>query len=300
MEIAVSAWSFHRALYAGKLRQADVPDQVAELGFKHVELLEMFLHPKPPGRLARLLSRAPGLISRTSQPDYSRKTLNELRSARLRRGIRLAGWAIDTDLALALPEARRAHMAHIATALEAARFLGAPLVRLTTGGKAGDVAGFKRAVDMLRNIAVVAASSPKGASVKLAVENHFGLSEKAQTLADIVRAIDHANVGICMDLGNFVEGQAADGLKLLAPLAIHVHAKAHEFGPDGEETHIDYGAALGALQAAGYDGVISIEYEGEGDPLEGIRQTRALIERYWGQPSPRSFTPWDQAPPSPG
>ncbi len=277
MHIAVSAWSFHQSLHAGLLRQVDVPERSAELGFKHVELLEMFLHPKPPGRLARLFFHLPAVDGQTSQPDYSRRTLRELRSARLRRGVRLAAWAIDTDLTLINTEARRAQLVHIATALEAARYLGAPLVRLTSGGEAGDVTGVGRAIDMLRNIAVVATSS----GLKLAVENHFGLSADAQVLAEIITAVKQPHVGACLDFGNLAAGQFAAGIQLLAPLAIHVHAKSRQFAPDGEEAHIDYRSALGTLQAAGYNGAISIEYEGEGPAAEGIRQTRTLIERYW-------------------
>jgi sugar phosphate isomerase/epimerase len=277
MHIAISAWSFHQSLHTGRLRQVDVPERSAKLGFKHVELLERFLQPTPPGRLARLFFRRPALDGRTSQPDYSSKALRELRSARLRRGVRLVCWAIDTDLTLINAEARRAQLAHIATALEAARYLGAPLVRLTSGGEAGDVASVGRAIDMLRNIAVVAASS----GIKLAVENHFGLSENAQVLAEVITAVKQPHVGTCLDFGNFGAGQAEAGLQLLAPLAIHAHAKSREFAPGGEEAHIDYRSALETLQATGYNGAISIEYEGEGEAAEGIRQTRALIERYW-------------------
>jgi sugar phosphate isomerase/epimerase len=107
------------------------------------------------------------------------------------------------------------------------------------------------------------------------------LSENPHTLAEIVQAIGSPNVGVCLDLGNFAPGQFEAGIKTLAPLAMHVHAKSYSFGPDGEETKIDYRAALGALQAASYDGTLCIEYEGEGDPVEGICQTQALIERYW-------------------
>jgi len=275
MQIAVSAWSFHQALYNGKMQQVDVPDKAVDLGLQHIELLEMFLWPKAPGRLAQLFSRLPVPDTHTSQPDYSRPTLKELRSARLRAGVRLACWAVDTDLTLANAEARRAQMAHIATALQATRYLGGTLVRITTGGQAGDVPAIKRATDMLRNIAVVAHTS----GLRLAVENHFGLSEDPQVLADIIQAINNPTVGVCLDFGNFAEGQFEEGIKVLAPLAIHVHAKSHNFA-DGEETQIDYHAALGELQAAGYDGTISIEYEGDDDALEGIRQTQALIEKY--------------------
>ena len=288
MKLAVSAWSFHAPLYAGKLRQADVPAEVAALGFRHVELLETFLWRKPPGILERVLRRArDGVIGMTPLPtaDYSRETLNELRASRLRAGTQLVCWAVDTDLTIADADTRRAQLAHIGTAIEAARFLGAPVLRITTGGKEGDSTAVGRAVDVLR--AVLPAAIVGG--VKLAIacpggqarENHFGLSADTGALVEIVTALKSPHVGVCLDLGNFREGEADEGIRLLAPLALHVHAKSWAFGPDGEETKINYRAAMQALHSAGYDGVLSIEFEGYGSPADGIRKTKALIEKYW-------------------
>jgi L-ribulose-5-phosphate 3-epimerase len=284
MKLAVSAWSFHTPLYAGKLRQPDVPAEVAALGIRHVELLEMFLWRKPPSILQRALHRSPFSLREAGRRagdegrptvDYSRDTLNDLRGARLRAGTQLVCWAVDTDLTLTDTDARRAQLAHIATAIEAARFLGAPLLRITTGGKEGDSVGL--AVDTLRSVlpAVMAGG------VKLAIENHFGLSAAPHTLVEIVAALNSPYVGVCLDLGNFHEGEADDGIHLLAPHAIHVHAKSWAFSSDGEETKINYRAAMQALHAVGYDGVLSIEFEGDGSPADGIRKTKALIERYW-------------------
>jgi L-ribulose-5-phosphate 3-epimerase len=307
MKIAVSAWSFHTPLYAGKLRQTDVPAEVAALGIRRVELLEMFLWRKPPGMIQRAWRRMNSVLRRggtdhmpsLSPPsplplpnlgeeggteggkqgptvDYSRDTLNELRGARLRAGTQLACWAVDTDLTLTDADTRRAQLAHLATAIEAARFLGAPLLRITTGGQEGDAA-VGQVVDTLR----VLLPSAMAGGVKLAIENHFGLSADPHTLVEIVMALNSPYVGVCLDLGNFREGEANEGIRLLAPHAIHVHVKSFAFGPDGEETKINYRAAMQVLHSAGYDGVLSIEFEGDGSPADGIRKTKALIERYW-------------------
>jgi len=284
MKIAVSAWSFHTPLYAGKLRQTDVPAEVAALGIRHVELLEMFLWRRPPGILQRALRRARGssIVRGSGIPmplptvDYSRDTLNELRGARLRAGTQLVCWDADTDLTLTDADTRRAQLAHIATTIEAARFLGAPLLRITTGGKEGEAA-VGQVVDTLR----VLLPSAIAGGVRLAIENHFGLSADPHTLAEVVTALNSPHVGVCLDLGNFREGEADEGIRLLAPHALHVHAKSWAFGPDGEETKINYRAAMQALHSAGYDGVLSIEFEGDGSPAEGIRKTKALIEKCW-------------------
>jgi sugar phosphate isomerase/epimerase len=134
-----------------------------------------------------------------------------------------------------------------------------------------------RAVDALR--AVLPAAMVGG--VKLAIENHFGLSADTDALVEIVTALKSPHVGVCLDWGNFRQGEADEGVRLLAPHAIHVHAKSYSFGPDGKETKINYRTALQTLRAAGYDGVLSIEFEGDGNPADGIRKTKALIEKYW-------------------
>ena len=281
MKLAVSAWSFHTPLYAGKLRQTDVPAEVAALGIRHIELLEMFLWRKPPSILQRALRRARGGgIGKPPLPltvDYSRDTLNELRGARLRAGTQLVCWAVDTDLTLADADTRRAQLSHIATAIEAARFLGALLLRITTGGKEGDSAAVGQAVDTLRSVLPAAMAG----GVKLAIENHFGLSVDPHALVEMVTALNSPHVGVCLDLGNFRDGEADEGIRLLAPHAIHVHAKSFAFGPEGEEIKINYPAAVQALRAVGYDGVLSIEFEGDGSPADGIRKTKVLIEKYW-------------------
>ena len=275
MKLAVSAWSFHTPLYAGKLRQSDVPAEVAALGFRHVELLEMFLWRKPPGILQRVLRRAAPATSPTA--DYSRETLNELRSARLRAGVQLVCWAVDTDLTITDADTRRAQLTHIGTAIEAARFLGAPLLRITTGGKEGDSNAVGRVVDALRVVLPAAIAG----GVKLAIENHFGLSADPHALVEIASALNSPHVGVCLDLGNFREGEADEGMRLLAPYAIHVHCKSHSFGADGEETKINYRVAMQTLRAAGYNGLLSIEFEGDGNPADGIRKAKTLIVKYW-------------------
>ncbi len=100
---------------------------------------------------------------------------------------------------------------------------------------------------------------------------------------EIVKTLNSAYLGVCLDLGNFREGEAEAeaGIKLLAPHAVHVHAKSHTFDANSDETTINYRASMQALRTAGYDGVLSIEFEGDGSPADGIRKTEALIEKYW-------------------
>jgi sugar phosphate isomerase/epimerase len=64
------------------------------------------------------------------------------------------------------------------------------------------------------------------------------------------------------------------------PYATAVSAKCYDFGPDGEETTIDFARMLAIVRAAGYAGHIGVEYEGERlSERDGILAAKALLER---------------------
>jgi sugar phosphate isomerase/epimerase len=274
MQLSISSWSFHQELYAGTLRLPDVPYRVFDLGYRAVELNDIFLYPKPPNRLLRLLGRK----ARPFDPhQYDIRALRSVRLNRFRSGTKLVCWTIDSDLTLP-GSARAVQLAYLAHAIQAARFLGAPIIRVTLGGEAHDQSAFDRAVKLMSSVLPVAIA----AEVQLAIENHGGLSGDPDTLIEFIercRGGRASALGVCLDLGNF-ERDPLIGLQKLAPYAIHVHAKALAFDDTGEEATIDYRSALSILKAAHYVGALSIEYEGDGEAAQGIHRTRDLIEKY--------------------
>jgi sugar phosphate isomerase/epimerase len=274
MLLSVSSWSFHQELYAGTFRLADVPYRAFDLGYRAVELNDMFLYPKPPNRIARLLGRK---AKPFDQNQYDIRALRAVRLNRFRSGTKLVCWTIDSDLTVQTAE-REAQLAYLAQAIQAARFLGAPMIRVMLGGEAHDRSALDRAVNLMSSVLPVAIA----ANIKLAVENHGGLSNDPDLLIEFIercRGGRSSALGACLDLGNF-DRDPLIGIQKLAPYAIHVHAKSLSFDTEGEETSIDYKSSLSILKAAQYAGAMSIEYEGDGDAQTGIHQTRALIEKY--------------------
>jgi len=252
-----------------------VPYRVHDLGYGAVELQDMFLWPRPPNPIARALGRKAREFNRY---EYDRKTLMRTRLHRLRSGTRLICWSIDSDLTASEGPDRQKQKGYLAAAIEAADYLSAPLIRLTLGGEKNDRAAYDRAVELMSSVLPVAIAR----KIKFAIENHGGLSDDPAVLAEFVQHFHSPYLGVCLDFGNF-EGDPKDfpqSLGSLAPHAIHVHAKAREFNGQGEETQIDYRMCLSALKSTGYKGMISIEYEGDGDPADGIKRTRELIEKY--------------------
>lgn len=273
MDLAVSSWSFHQPLYADRMRLWDVPGRARALGFSAVELQDMFLWPYG-NRVLWTLRRYFGPPN-PAPPGrfYDYDLLQRVRGALRLHNMALVAWACDPEFGHSndLAEAR----AYVRIALRAAGRLDASILRITVDHAAvGEDTG--AVVVVLRELAANAGR----VGVRMALENH-GRAAVAEQNLDIIRGVDSPWVGVCLDFGNFRPGHAEEDFERLAPHAIHVHAKSYAFDDSGEETSIPYRHRIGVLKGTGYTGTLSIEYEGDGDPVEGIQKTRHLIERYW-------------------
>ncbi len=72
-----------------------------------------------------------------------------------------------------------------------------------------------------------------------------------------------------------------DGVFVVLPFAKGVSAKTYDFDDNGEQHLMDYKRLIGLVNESAFKGYIGIEFEGkEGDEAEGIRKTKALIEKY--------------------
>lgn len=165
--------------------------------------------------------------------------------------------------------------------LRAAAYLGCPVVRMNVGGT-GDAQrdatyGVERVAAAFNRILPLA----KELNIKLTIENHGGVSATADNILRIVQLTDREWVGSCLDFGNWPAELRYESCRQLAPYAYHTHCKARAFDADGEDEGMEFGRILADLRAAGYNRALSIEFEGGGDPVEGVKKSRDLILRYW-------------------
>ncbi|MHC4844579.1 MAG: sugar phosphate isomerase/epimerase, partial [Planctomycetota bacterium] len=74
------------------------------------------------------------------------------------------------------------------------------------------------------------------------------------------------------------------GVEELMPYAKAVSAKSNAFDENGNERSTDYRRMMKIVLDAGYHGHVGVEWEGGMmSESEGIRQTKALLERVRGQ-----------------
>lgn len=152
--------------------------------------------------------------------------------------------------------------------------------------------------------------------VVLCVENHFStMTESAEETMCLMRAVDHIAVGVLYDQANLTFTHCEDYVEAIAAQASwirHVHVKDLEWIDasrrlqtstvsriqDEDRVHrsrmigdgmLDWAKIVAALDAAGYDGLYSLEYEYRWnpadlpDPIEGFpesaRRLRAAMSR---------------------
>lgn len=161
--------------------------------------------------------------------------------------------------------------------LDAAKQLGAISMRVNTGGpriipistiKDGYpqnteiVPYLKKAIESFKELA----DYGEKVGVKITIENHWGLAAHPQNIIIIINEVNSPYCETSPDYCNWEhEYMLYHGLEMLIPKAsCMVHAKRWTRFPD-----VDIARCTQILNNYRYNGFISVEYEGGGDPVEG-------------------------------
>jgi len=137
--------------------------------------------------------------------------------------------------------------------------------------------------------------------VTLALENHGLMAGRSDQVRQMIDAVGSPSLRANIDTGNFllVNQNPTEAARDLAPLAALVHLKDFRPARPDETEHIykaldglpftgavvgqgavDLPAIVGLLDAAGYTGWLSLEYEGGEDPLTvGVPQSLQAAQK---------------------
>jgi sugar phosphate isomerase/epimerase len=212
-----------------------------------------------------------------------------------RAGVDLICLSIHQDFVSPNPAERHKWIAHTEKCIEIAYALGVPCIRLNSGrwktipdfdalmkargeepvlkGYTVDE-GFKWCIDSIQRCVELA--SQRG--VILALENHWGLTNKPEGLLRILDAIDSPWLGALMDTGNFLE-DPYEKLKLIAPRTVFVQAKTYEGGGEWYTLDLDYVRIAKILREAGYAGYVALEMEGKEAPETAVPKSIAMLRK---------------------
>ena len=251
MYLGCSSESYSQALGTGRLTLADfIRISGQELGLQAVELEDAHIGEPTPARLA------------------------EIRAAAERHHLEIVNIALMNNFGVADDARRRAEEARTARWMPVARELRTRFLRTFAGWPEGDREA--RWPAMLAALRAVAAEAER-AQVRLVMENHNhgGFVQTADDVLAIFEAISSPALALLLDTGNYVDGLAS--IRRTARLARHVHAKFRRVGPDGRDQLVDHEAVIGELRRAGYEGCLSVEYEGEEPPETAVPRAVAHL-----------------------
>lgn len=256
--LSCETYSFRDLIRTGKLDMVSVPAFYKELGIKGISYNDMFF----------------------KDPDDA--YIDRVKEAVKKAGRVVTCYVIEGNLAMADEAKRKAQIEADKQKLRIAHRLGAPVARVNVGRtdrqeNADDTLGVERVVAAFKELLPLA----RQLKIKLVIENHGGVSRTAGNIVKIIQATDPKWVGSVVDFGNFPAETRYEEIAAIAPYAFATHVKIGEFDQQGEATSYDFPRVLEIMKKNKYKGSISIEYEAKGDPVEGVRKSRALILKYW-------------------
>jgi sugar phosphate isomerase/epimerase len=286
MKIGVSSYSFSRLYKDGGFSLFDAIQYAGKTGFDAIEFTDLV---PPPGE---------------SVTDYAK----EIAGACARLGLSICSYTIGADFINGSGGDIAKETARVKACVDVAKILGVPSMRHDSCW------GFKESANGRRTyrdaIAIIApairevSDYAEALGIRTMTENHGYFMQDSYRIEELVLAVGRRNYGILVDMGNFM---CADEISVAAlarvmPYAFHVHAKdflwksGAEPAPDDSwfptrggnhlrGTIVGHGVVSAAqclryIKGSGYDGTISLEFEGPEEPLDAIRRGYEFIRNH--------------------
>ena len=277
MKIAVSSYSYS-AMNTDDFSRMRL---AKEMGFEGIEFAE--IHPE----------------NGTDKAEHARK----LRAFSEEIGIEITNYAIGADF---INRDVDSEIERLKGEVDIARILGVKTMRHdASGGPEGErfsLTGFEKYLPVLAKgcRAVTEYAAEKG--IKTSVENHGFYCQQSDRVEALMKAVNHENFGWLVDIGNFMcaDENPLDAVKVGAKYTVYAHVKDFYFADKSQECPEGYfgtrggnylcGAVLGEgvvpvkecidiIKAAGYDGWVTLEYEGRENPETGVARGLEFLKK---------------------
>lgn len=225
--------------------------------------------------------------------SWDRAELMKIKRRAFVLGMDLMGYSTHQGFLSPDKEKRQRNIDHTIECLEQAYQLGIPTMRVNSGtwgtsksfdelmanrGEETPLDGYteKDAYGWVIEAYETLAKEAEKRGVIMGLENHWGLGRTPEGVKRVVDAVDSPWLKVTLDTGNFLE-DPYDRLKKLAPDTVLVQAKTY-FGDGVWYTlDLDHPRIAKIMRNAGYEGYVSLEFEGKEDPLTAIPKSLSLL-----------------------
>jgi len=287
MKLSASTYSYSALTSNGQMTLWDCIQKTKEIGFDGIEF-------------AGIGTAEEGC----TVLDHAKKVREEC----VRVGLEITNYTIGADLLNGHGCKPEDEVARLKKEVDIAAALGAPGMRhdLTYGFNAGARAwrGFDTILPQLAESCRIITEYAASKGVRTMVENHGYFSQDSDRIERLVNAVAHENFGIICDMGNFlcVDEDPIIAVSRLAPYTFLAHAKDFHvksgsepnpgsgfFGSRGGNylrgAIVGHGdvpvlQCLRILRNAGYNGYVSLEFEGMEDPILGVSVGFKNLQQY--------------------
>jgi L-ribulose-5-phosphate 3-epimerase len=250
---AICAYSFREALKAKTMTYEDLIRLTADLGADGVDMTVYWF------------------------PDTSDQFLNSLRRAAYKAAVSIYSIAIRSVMTQPTPELRTKEVAEVNKWVDVAVRLGAGHIRVFGGSVPKDASEDQAAgwvVEVLQRCSEYAGS--KG--VILGLEDHGGVTARADSILKIVRKVNSPWVGINLDTGNF-KTESYKQIEMCLPYAANVQLKTLIADEDGKRIESDWDRILKMLAQVDYRGYLALEYEDKEPPAAAVPRLIAKLKQ---------------------
>lgn len=286
MKLGLSSYSLYQAIQAGDLTIEDAIRWVADNGGEHVEIVPLGFD----------LPTNPALT------ESIRKTAESA-------GIAISNYAVGGNFAVEDEAAYEAQIAEAIRQVDVAHELGVKLMRHDVASRPISEIGINnfekdlpKLVEACRRIADHASQY----GITTSVENHGYYVQASDRVQRLIHEVDRSNFKTTLDIGNFmcVDENSVTAVKKNLPYASMVHLKDFYLRPadqyPGEgwfqtaggnylrgaitgQGDIDMRSVLRTIRESGYDGFISIEFEGMEECRKASRIALDNVRRLWAE-----------------
>lgn len=285
MKLGISSYSLYQAMQQGRMTIGEGMGWAAGIGARHIEIV--------PG-LGFGFDEA-GVLER--QLARRAKELN----------LELSNYAIGANFITESEEAYEAEIVRVLAEVDRANRLGIQLMRHDVASREDtSILRFNEDLEKLASACRRIADHAAGYGITTSVENHGYYVQSSDRIRTLVQAVDRPNFKTTLDVGNFVcvDENPLTAVRNNLPIASMVHIKDFYIRParlnpgegwfrssDGSylrgaiagQGDLDLYAILAHVKASGYDGFLSIEYEGMEDCLNGTRIAFDNVLRIWDE-----------------
>lgn len=285
MKIGLSSYSLFKALKANALTIIEAIEWVKDNGGEHIEIVP---------NLGFELENNPELI-------------DEIREKAAEVGIEISNYAIGANFLTDDESSYQAEIERVKKEVDIANRLGAKFMRHDVASRPipeCTIENFEADLPKLVAACQEIADYASQFGITTSVENHGFYIQASDRVQSLIKNVDRPNFKTTLDVGNFlcVDEDPVAAVKKNMPYASIVHIKDFYYRPEhlnpGEgwfqtssgnylrgaisgHGDINLREAIKVIKESGYDGYISIEFEGMEDCKQGSKIGMNNVRRLW-------------------